>query len=466
MLFEGCSSITSLPTEKLDTQSCESFESMFAGCTNLKTLDLSGFNTENVEKIKWMFKDCENLETIYANHDIYDDFMILDGNQECFVNVNKLSGIGHDGTVCKAGVEGQGRTTENGEFAILPSSSSPHGYLTSPNYMPEAVILPDSCKSLALNDADAANAAVQSGSLNKLINECADGYYVRLIRDIDLGNPKFDDAELNNEIDSTKITGVPSALDIGGHKLTVNKINLDSDIALMDTSADATGTIVSPKGNVIAEYNSEGAIPLYASDDYSYDGISVSQGYHLLDINFKRACFVFNPNAESLSVVNNAKAGFGTYIKILASQDIVRKKALLILSQEDAISAGLSINFEDLAAVSNEGGVELSNQKDAKKISFHNETTDSVSFRTSEPIGALDGEIARSESLKASIKAYAQSCLEDGSTSTFFSARYYLTSRKATTDRYLTYAKFNINVKSIANKNYEIVALKNDDKAL
>lgn len=63
-MFRGCSSLMSLNLSKFDTSKVESLDGMFADCKALKTLDLSSFDTKNVSNIRGLFENCSSLRTV------------------------------------------------------------------------------------------------------------------------------------------------------------------------------------------------------------------------------------------------------------------------------------------------------------------------------------------------------------------------------------------------------------------
>lgn len=63
-LFNGCSNLTSINIEALDTSNAEDMSYMFQGCSSLASLDLSKFDTSKVKRMFWMFKGCTSLRTL------------------------------------------------------------------------------------------------------------------------------------------------------------------------------------------------------------------------------------------------------------------------------------------------------------------------------------------------------------------------------------------------------------------
>lgn len=63
-LFNGCSNLTSINIEALDTLNAEDMSYMFQGCSSLASLDLSKFDTSKVKRMFWMFKGCTSLKTL------------------------------------------------------------------------------------------------------------------------------------------------------------------------------------------------------------------------------------------------------------------------------------------------------------------------------------------------------------------------------------------------------------------
>ena len=63
-MFEGCSSLSSLNLSTFDTSNVTRMSLMFYGCSSLISLDLSTFNTSNVTDMSWMFRGCSNLSSL------------------------------------------------------------------------------------------------------------------------------------------------------------------------------------------------------------------------------------------------------------------------------------------------------------------------------------------------------------------------------------------------------------------
>ena len=63
-MFEGCTSLTSINFNGFDTSSVEFMHQMFRGCSSLTSLDLSNFNTSNVTNMYGMFSDCSSLTSL------------------------------------------------------------------------------------------------------------------------------------------------------------------------------------------------------------------------------------------------------------------------------------------------------------------------------------------------------------------------------------------------------------------
>ncbi len=64
LLFDQCSSLTSLDVSRFDTQKVTDMRMMFIGCSGLTNLDVSGFDTQNVKYMGDMFCDCSGLTNI------------------------------------------------------------------------------------------------------------------------------------------------------------------------------------------------------------------------------------------------------------------------------------------------------------------------------------------------------------------------------------------------------------------
>ena len=63
-LFQGCTSLTEVDWNGLDTSQVESVGSLFYGCASLRTADLSGLDTSSVTTMSSMFWGCSNLESV------------------------------------------------------------------------------------------------------------------------------------------------------------------------------------------------------------------------------------------------------------------------------------------------------------------------------------------------------------------------------------------------------------------
>lgn len=63
-LFEGCTSLTEVDWNGLDTSQVESMGSLFYGCASLRSVDLSELNTSSVTIMTSMFWGCGNLESV------------------------------------------------------------------------------------------------------------------------------------------------------------------------------------------------------------------------------------------------------------------------------------------------------------------------------------------------------------------------------------------------------------------
>ena len=64
LMFNGCSSLTSVDVSGFNTANVTEMYSMFDGCSALTSLDVSGFNTANVTDMGYMFNGCESLASI------------------------------------------------------------------------------------------------------------------------------------------------------------------------------------------------------------------------------------------------------------------------------------------------------------------------------------------------------------------------------------------------------------------
>ena len=64
LLFQNCSSLTTLDLSSFDTSNVTSFIAMFNECSSLTTLDLSGFDTSKVTGMSGMFQNCTSLTTL------------------------------------------------------------------------------------------------------------------------------------------------------------------------------------------------------------------------------------------------------------------------------------------------------------------------------------------------------------------------------------------------------------------
>ena len=63
-MFQGCSSLASLDLSKFDTSRVTSMYYMFDGCRSIKALELSSFDTGSVTWMSGMFQDCSSLRTV------------------------------------------------------------------------------------------------------------------------------------------------------------------------------------------------------------------------------------------------------------------------------------------------------------------------------------------------------------------------------------------------------------------
>ena len=63
-MFEGCSGLTSLDLESLDTSSVSKMVGMFWNCSGLTSINVGSFNTSNVTEMNDMFNGCRALKTV------------------------------------------------------------------------------------------------------------------------------------------------------------------------------------------------------------------------------------------------------------------------------------------------------------------------------------------------------------------------------------------------------------------
>lgn len=63
-LFNGCSNLTSINIEALDTSNATDMSYMFQGCSSLVLLDLSKFDTSHVTRMDYMFEGCSSLKNL------------------------------------------------------------------------------------------------------------------------------------------------------------------------------------------------------------------------------------------------------------------------------------------------------------------------------------------------------------------------------------------------------------------
>ena len=63
-LFEGCTSLTEVDWNGLDTSQVESMGSLFYGCVSLRSVDLPGLDTSSVTIMNSMFWGCGSLESV------------------------------------------------------------------------------------------------------------------------------------------------------------------------------------------------------------------------------------------------------------------------------------------------------------------------------------------------------------------------------------------------------------------
>ncbi len=64
IMFQGCSSLTSLDVSNFDTKNVTNMNGMFYSCSSLISLDVSNFDTSNVTNTVCMFYHCSNLKSI------------------------------------------------------------------------------------------------------------------------------------------------------------------------------------------------------------------------------------------------------------------------------------------------------------------------------------------------------------------------------------------------------------------
>ena len=64
LMFENCSSLTSIDVSGFNTGNTQYMGGMFWGCNSLTSINLSNFNTSNVLSLSLMFTDCENLTSL------------------------------------------------------------------------------------------------------------------------------------------------------------------------------------------------------------------------------------------------------------------------------------------------------------------------------------------------------------------------------------------------------------------
>ena len=64
LLFDQCSSLTSLDVSGFNTQNVTNMKNMFNKCTSLTNLDVSNFNTQNVTDMNGMFACCHGLTSL------------------------------------------------------------------------------------------------------------------------------------------------------------------------------------------------------------------------------------------------------------------------------------------------------------------------------------------------------------------------------------------------------------------
>ena len=67
-MFTDCQKLTTLDVSNLNTANVMDMFGMFWGCSSLTTLDVSSFDTKNVTDMRDMFDDCYNLSTIIVSN--------------------------------------------------------------------------------------------------------------------------------------------------------------------------------------------------------------------------------------------------------------------------------------------------------------------------------------------------------------------------------------------------------------
>ena len=69
LMFNNCSSLTSLDLTHFNTENVNYMNDMFYYCINLKYLDLSSFNTANVARMEYMFGEAYNLARVVVGNE-------------------------------------------------------------------------------------------------------------------------------------------------------------------------------------------------------------------------------------------------------------------------------------------------------------------------------------------------------------------------------------------------------------
>ena len=130
-MFALCSGLTTLDVSNFNTENVTDMDLMFSRCSSLTTLDLSNFNTENVTDMRGMFYNCSSLTTIIVSdqwkttnvktsaEDFYDH-----SYSGPFENTPNL--IGNAGTTYS-------EDHQDVDYAHIDTESNP-GYLTTESY--------------------------------------------------------------------------------------------------------------------------------------------------------------------------------------------------------------------------------------------------------------------------------------------------------------------------------------------
>ena len=117
-MFQRCSSLTTLDLSSFKTDNVSDMQSMFSYCSKLQTIDISSFDLSNVTDARGLFLGCRELKTIYCDND-WSDTPAMSGGMFSIC----LSLVGGQGTKYNS-------SFEDATYARPDGGSSAPGYFT------------------------------------------------------------------------------------------------------------------------------------------------------------------------------------------------------------------------------------------------------------------------------------------------------------------------------------------------